>query len=276
MDLNDYAQSQRSFPWKPIALVAGVAVALIILLVFVIRFIQNSREEAFLTDQVGAQATQDLAEICKDAGDREGCREAELTNLAQTYGSSEICDMVETVQGKDNCYWGLARDHGVSEFCDQISEPSSALRCRDDLAQEQALAAQDVDLCEEIEDETRRSRCKETLGEPVNASTCASDEDPMLCEDLALLQLADDELNRDYCDRMSDESRRDSCLELVLTKISEQTDSAPSDSDSDGLTDEAESAYGTDPQNPDTDGDGYPDGGEVAAGYDPNGPGKLQ
>lgn len=41
------------------------------------------------------------------------------------------------------------------------------------------------------------------------------------------------------------------------------------DSDQDGLTDQEEKLYKTDPNNPDTDGDGYSDGAEVRAGYDP-------
>jgi len=41
------------------------------------------------------------------------------------------------------------------------------------------------------------------------------------------------------------------------------------DSDQDGLTDQEEAVYGTDPHNPDTDGDGYTDGAEVKSGYDP-------
>jgi len=41
------------------------------------------------------------------------------------------------------------------------------------------------------------------------------------------------------------------------------------DSDQDGLTNEEEKAYGTDPYKSDTDGDGYSDGAEVRSGYDP-------
>ena len=41
------------------------------------------------------------------------------------------------------------------------------------------------------------------------------------------------------------------------------------DSDQDGLSNEEELVYGTDPNNPDTDGDGYSDGAEVRSGYDP-------
>ncbi len=41
------------------------------------------------------------------------------------------------------------------------------------------------------------------------------------------------------------------------------------DSDQDGLSNEEEALYGTDPLNKDTDGDGYSDGVEVESGYDP-------
>jgi hypothetical protein len=47
------------------------------------------------------------------------------------------------------------------------------------------------------------------------------------------------------------------------------------DTDNDGLSDEMEFVYGSDPNNPDTDGDGYKDGEEVKNGYNPIGPGKL-
>ncbi|HBO17190.1 MAG: OmpA domain-containing protein [Candidatus Moranbacteria bacterium GW2011_GWE2_35_2-] len=41
------------------------------------------------------------------------------------------------------------------------------------------------------------------------------------------------------------------------------------DSDQDGLSDQEEKSYGTDPNNADTDGDGYSDGVELRGGYDP-------
>ncbi|HFC76674.1 MAG TPA: hypothetical protein ENJ27_00365 [Candidatus Moranbacteria bacterium] len=41
------------------------------------------------------------------------------------------------------------------------------------------------------------------------------------------------------------------------------------DTDQDGLSDQEEVVYGTDPKNPDSDGDGYSDGTEVKSGYDP-------
>ena len=47
------------------------------------------------------------------------------------------------------------------------------------------------------------------------------------------------------------------------------------DSDNDGLVDDLERLYGSDPNNPDTDGDGFTDYEEVLNDYNPNGEGKL-
>jgi len=91
-----------------------------------------------------------------------------------------------------------------------------------------------------------------------------------------------------------------------IRKVEEEKEKAPEikkqneivdiDSDGDGLLDEEEKKFGTDPNsfdtdsdrlndydevkkwktdpnNPDSDGDGYPDGHEVENGYDPNGSG---
>lgn len=49
----------------------------------------------------------------------------------------------------------------------------------------------------------------------------------------------------------------------------------PADTDNDGLTDEQEKSYGTDPNDPDTDGDGFKDGEEVRNLYNPLGNGGL-
>lgn len=47
---------------------------------------------------------------------------------------------------------------------------------------------------------------------------------------------------------------------------------ANTDTDHDGLPDDLETTYRTDPLNPDTDGDGYEDGLEVTSGFDPTKP----
>lgn len=67
----------------------------------------------------------------------------------------------------------------------------------------------------------------------------------------------------------------DEIEKMIPKPIANKIDSSKNDSDNDGLTDEDEKIYGTDPKNPDTDSDGYSDGDEVKNGYNPNGEGKL-
>ncbi len=47
------------------------------------------------------------------------------------------------------------------------------------------------------------------------------------------------------------------------------------DIDKDGLSDDKEKLYGSDPKNPDSDNDGFSDGEEVNGGFNPIGGGKL-
>ncbi|MFH0819932.1 MAG: thrombospondin type 3 repeat-containing protein [bacterium] len=54
-----------------------------------------------------------------------------------------------------------------------------------------------------------------------------------------------------------------------------KSESVVKDSDNDGLTDNDETKYGTNPNNSDSDNDGYLDGAEILNGYNPLGEGKL-
>ena len=62
-------------------------------------------------------------------------------------------------------------------------------------------------------------------------------------------------------------------LSFALFAVAQQNSTSDKniflDTDQDGLSDEEEKMYGTDPTKADTDGDGYTDGAEVKSGYDP-------
>lgn len=60
-----------------------------------------------------------------------------------------------------------------------------------------------------------------------------------------------------------------SALYVVADEASSTDVVAFDDSDTDGLSDEEEKIYGTDPEVADTDGDGYSDGVEIEGGFDP-------
>jgi len=58
-------------------------------------------------------------------------------------------------------------------------------------------------------------------------------------------------------------------LKSIDPSVKIDTSTSYVDTDTDGLSDEQEKLYGSDPSKPDTDGDGYKDGEEVRNGYDP-------
>lgn len=60
----------------------------------------------------------------------------------------------------------------------------------------------------------------------------------------------------------------------INTNVAPNTNTS-SDPDEDGLSNQEETTYGTNPNVADTDNDGYLDGDEVENGYNPLGPGKL-
>lgn len=276
MDFQDYPeQESKSIPWKPVAITAGSVLGVVLLVVVLFRVFGGSANyvnEASLQNQIN-----NISDSCEGSADKDACLESQLTAMAQSQQTSEICEMIQTQVAKDNCYWELAQQTNEVEYCLQIGEEPALLICQDDVYQALALSQGNGDMCDSIQDDSRRKNCIETLSEPITSANCSSDKDSF-CEDLAYLEQAIVEVNMTLCDEIQDQQTRDSCIELVGSAANEQTEPQISsqDQDGDGLTDEEEEEYGTDPLNPDTDGDGYPDGEEVRAGYNPNGSGTLE
>ncbi|HLD20975.1 MAG TPA: hypothetical protein VJB64_02680 [Patescibacteria group bacterium] len=269
MDLNDYSE-KKSLPWKPIALIAGGVILLIVVVFVVVRLIQNARQEEVLVQNGGT----DELTACETAANPDGCREGLVEDLAASEGSEELCELLEAQEDQDNCYWSVARANQDVKPCSSISVPEDAQRCADGVMEAQALEVADPALCAQIGDAARASRCEESIAGPLTSENCA-DRRPDACADIALFEEATATLEVEICEGIVDESIRLSCYDAVEDTLAREPNQDV-DTDQDGLTDEEEEVYGTDPENSDTDGDSYLDGDEVAAGYDPNGPGKLE
>lgn len=275
MDLNDYPTTEpRALPWKPIVFIAGGVVFIAVLVVVVIQLVRKSDEEALLQQAIEASTRSVLVE-CEQAQDPENCRQAELTEVAERYASSQTCEQLASEEARDNCYWGIARSVNDPAVCSSITDQVSSIRCADGVYEQLAIELNDRSVCLSIQDEEKRTRCERLLSDPLTSAQCVREEGSTLCDDLALFEKAQEEKSRDSCDTIVDEGLRDDCLEWVFTTLSEEGDQSQVDTDDDGLTDAEEATYMSDPENPDTDGDGYQDGQEVAAGYNPIGPGRL-
>lgn len=245
MDLNDYP-STKSIPWKPVAIGAAGLVVVIVLIVVIVRWIKSDDEMDALTQTVQEQVTASM-DGCESALDPEGCRQGEITDLAAEHESVETCELLETVEERDNCYWGVARAASDASYCSAISVSEDADRCTEGIEARTAVHE-----------------------DPLSLANC-EDREPESCDSLRVSTRAIAALDRTLCLEIEDESDRDQCQENIEDELSRQDQ----DSDSDGLTDAQEETYATDPDNPDSDEDGYSDGDEVSAGYNPLGSGRL-
>ena len=216
MDFNDYPSTQHNIAWKPVVLIAGGVVILIVATILIIRFVSGDENQVNLARTVQEQAQETVAN-CDSAVNPEGCRRQKVTTVAAQTGFEETCELLETVEERDNCYWGVARVSADASVCAKQVDSEKATRCADGVYLAQALAQKDAAACEQIVEQDRKDRC----------------------------------------------------LALFAPQAPSQ------DTDADGLTDDEEQVYDTDPNNPDSDGDSYSDGQEVSGGYNPLGPGLL-
>ena len=274
MDFNDYAQPKKPLPWKPIALIAGGGVLLVVGIFIVVRLAQDNRQEEVILQNGDAQVASRL-QGCAGSADPDRCRVALVRNTAQSTGEGDLCDVLASQEEKDNCYWSVARSTQDVKFCASLSIEEQANRCADDVNESRALSLKDPALCGHILDASRQGRCQDAIAGPLTSENCEQRK-PEVCADMGFYELAQASRVLSDCDGIVDESIRLSCYDAVEGAWVDVQEESSQDTDEDGLTSTQEDQYGTDPENPDTDGDGYMDGAEVAEGYNPNGSGKLQ
>jgi hypothetical protein len=280
MDFNDYSNDSKSLPWKPIIIGTVGVVILFVLAIVVVRFVLDDSAHTRLVD-MGGTGVAELLENCDKTQDPEGCRAAAIRDLGNQYSSSETCELLDTQAKRDNCYWGLAQSIVDAGFCRGMDDADSRRECEDEITMKLAIAADNPELCQNIQETRERAQCERFLAEELTIHNCLDRASEAYCEDFNLYQRAIQTGDEGYCKEIVEEDRRLDCYTMIVVKDDPEVEAsqvdAVSDDDADGLTNEEEILlYGTDPLNPDTDGDGYTDGEEVAAGYDPNGPGQLE
>ncbi|NQV89263.1 MAG: hypothetical protein HQ488_02990 [Parcubacteria group bacterium] len=264
MDFND-SPSGINIPWKPIAIGAG-AVVVVVLVVVVISRVLGGGDEVLLV----ANETVNVEELTN----------RQITKIAETQLSSEVCELLNDEQEKDGCYWSVATESGNPAYCQGMKSHSG--RCNDGVNLKLAIDSNNWAFCAQIEDSSKRSQCANLFIRHGSSSgqTSGCTEGSQKCVDLELYTQALESKDPDQCYGIEDELMYDDCRTDARRAVKESSTSSepdPSaDDDGDGLTTAQEQEYGSDPNNPDSDGDGYSDGDEVSAGYSPIGPGVLQ
>lgn len=272
MDLNDYP-STKSIPWKPVVIGAVGLVVVIVLIVVIVRWVKKDAQMNALSEVVQQEVVASMDD-CESARDPEGCRQAEITDLASKHESVETCELLDSVEQRDNCYWAVAREASDATYCSAISVPDDVTRCSDGINLRLAIDHNDGGFCENIIDPSRKEVCVDLFLEPLSPANCV-ERAPELCDDIGLYTQARATLDVLLCREIVENDMRESCKESVADLLTIAQAQDEEDFDEDGLTKQEEETYGTDPENPDTDSDGYLDGAEVSAGYNPLGAGRL-
>ncbi len=195
----------------------------------------------------------------------------------------------------DQCVYGIAVTNNDESFCQKIRDNKLQTECFDNFSFQKIKSNSDIEQCLNLKVEKFKNQCLKEIFlkyEDVDECSNLSQNEKKLCEDIVYRKLAITKHDKNICSKILDENIKENCLLeikennplpdhdddglLDQEELSYGTDPFSPDTDGDGLLDKEElMKYHTDPRKQDTDGDGYNDGEEVKNGYNPLGEGKL-
>jgi len=182
---------------------------------------------------------------------------------------------------KDLCLKFSAVKQGEPDICASITDLKINSGCLDENFRNLAVKENNLDICEKISGADLKSACvMDIISKNCSLEKCEklNGANKIICLDLFYFREAVDKSDFSNCDKASSKSGRDECylgffsgwhdlekckkLPADVKSVCEEFITANekiaiADTDADGLSDEQEKIYGTDPKNPDTDKDGY-------------------
>jgi|GEM_PF-4016743 len=176
--------------------------------------------------------------------------------LAVVYAKNiENCKTLIEADEIDECYYNIAVQAKRKDYCEKISLEKTKLECLDSLDYYTYSWGSDPNLCGNLEDAILKNSCyNEYFAKLSNVSDCESVTDNTLktkCQDTVNNRLATVFNQPEACGLISDQATQANCKKNITV--------LPKDSDNDGLPDDVEMSFGTDPFKADTNGDGISD-----------------
>lgn len=205
----------------------------------------------------------------------------------------KLCDIIKYPSKTEDCIKYAAFAAGKPELCQSIDEFEKK-ECLGPFMAYQAAASGKVEECKKIDVLEYANLCFERIINNLdrNCLLLPDKNDQILCQDIITYETALDTNNIKACDLITDNARKDVCVNFLtkgpLTDSDQDgipdnkelwftTDPFKADTDGDGLNDGEEmQKYYTNPMAADTDSDGYDDGEEIKKGFNPKGEGKLE
>lgn len=265
MDFSDYPTTgERKISHKAIAIVVGGVILAVVVIGVVIRIFSSEKSVDFETQQ--QESISALLDQCNQTSNADACRRDVIDETVKNSGTPDACGTLEG-EDADGCVTKFAREQARPEACEAIEDEPRRTACKDNAYYSVAESTSDISQCDNIEDIFLKQSCRLNLEPELTSENCLSlGRSETECQLVSVVEQANEKRDRAVCRELPTQAFVDTCLDMVETQ----------DPDLDNIPSSLEPFYGTDPANPDTDADGYNDGDEVAAGYDPSGPGKLE
>ncbi|MDG1950148.1 MAG: hypothetical protein P8J32_05050, partial [bacterium] len=250
--------------------------AIVVLVIILFRVFGGGSNEQAFQQYVDSQVEYSLDQ-CEGEEDEDGCRDGVINDLASEYDSDETCDMHKEDDDRDNCYLLLAMETRNTSHCAEVVDDQRRIFCADGINATLARESNDIEYCDRIMDEDRKQQCADFLEAEEIKNDCINGSEREECDTYRATQTAVEAASIELCEGIEDEIIRESCVDAVASSnLDDVIELGDVDTDNDGLSDQDEETYGTDPNNPDSDADGYTDGDEVSSGYNPLGEGTLE
>lgn len=248
--------------WRPeslkrIGIIVGVLFVLVLGGIFLTNFVKSLSGDEVQSELEAAEAeVAQRQEECEE-GD-EACKDQAQTEVARASGVVEACNGLEE-QALLNCVTLIAMEEKNQYACNTLGGGEQTM-CSDAVLLARAEAGEGMSICKDIKDSTKKTSCEALVTSSARASgDCVKyGVDQSVCDAQGVINALLAAGDFSGCAELPEEERI-MCVERFSS----------TDADSDGLTAQEESAYGTSDQSADTDGDGYDDRTEIEAGYNP-------
>lgn len=182
--------------------------------------------------------------------------------------------LIARMVGSDEVQYQQEAIVDVKAMVDDCESARDPVGCKRQKVTETASRTGSLDACDLLEAGQERDNCYWIVAmDSSDLAFCdgiANEEWKLECVDGIAQDQAFAKRDASYCDKIQNVARAARCKGIL------EEEPVSADIDEDGLTNEEELDYRTDPENPDSDGDGYKDGDEVNAGYNPLGAGRLE
>lgn len=186
------------------------------------------------------------AEAAKQQAIKETMSRYDARDEAASKKDPAICRKLGS-EFSDSCILNIAIKTKDEAYCQEIGEPKAKEECLQLFVKRTVLAGTDIARCQEITDATMHQGC---LLEFFNRFGAIDQCGPFagaekdLCLDIVNNRTAVQKGEAKLCAEIKDLAMRRNCSEVVSLM--------PIDSDRDGVSDDLERSYGTDPSKPDT------------------------